>query len=239
VSIDGVRLEVWWSRLTAIVDEAASAILRTAFSTIIRESNDYTVVLMNSSGARIADCRAGIPAFAVLIGSLTRQLLTRFPVEEWLEGNCVITNDPWMGTGHLPDMAMVTPIFRGGTLVGFAGTVAHLPDIGGTSSMGPTELVSEGLLIPPVHLYRAGRVNHELVSVLRGNVRLPAEVWGDLQAQLGLPAAGGGAPDGHRPRCRSFVSRRSGRSRCPSPDPCRRRASRIATCTPDSSTSHS
>jgi N-methylhydantoinase B len=184
VPIDGVRLEVWWSRLTAIVDEAASAMLRTAFSTIIRESNDYTVVLMNSSGERIADCRVGIPAFAVLIGSLTRELLTRFPVEEWHEGDCVITNDPWIGTGHLPDMAMVTPIFHGGTLVGFAGTAAHLPDIGGTPSMGPTELLSEGLLIPPVHLYRAGRLNDELVAVLRGNVRLPEEVWGDLQAQL-------------------------------------------------------
>jgi N-methylhydantoinase B len=83
VTIDGVRLEVWWSRLTAIVDEAASAMLRTAFSTIIRESNDYTVVLMNSSGERIADCRTGIPAFAVLVASLTRELMARFPVDTW------------------------------------------------------------------------------------------------------------------------------------------------------------
>jgi hypothetical protein len=139
VSTDGARLEVWWSRLTAIVDEAASAMLRTAFSTIIRESNDYTVVLMNSSGERIADCRVGIPAFSVLIGSLTCELLTRFPADTWREGECVITSDPWIGTGHLPDMAMVTPIFHGGTLVGFAGTAAHLPDIGGNPSMGPTE----------------------------------------------------------------------------------------------------
>jgi hypothetical protein len=145
---------------------------------------------MNSSGERIADCGEGIPAFAALIGSRTCELLTRFPVEEWREGDCVVTNDPWIGTGHLPDMAMVTPIFHGGTLVGFAGTAAHLPDIGGTPSVGPTELLSEGLLIPPVHLYRAGRLNDELVSVLRANVRLPAEVWGDLQAQLAANSVG-------------------------------------------------
>jgi N-methylhydantoinase B len=154
-SLDAVRLEVWWSRLAAIADEAATAMLHTAFSTIIRESNDDTVVLVNRSGERIADCRAGIPAFAVLIGSLTRELLTRFPLDAWRDADCVITNDPWIGTGHLPDMAMVTPIFYDGRLVGFAGTAAHLADIGGTPSMGPTELISEGLLIPPVHLYRA------------------------------------------------------------------------------------
>jgi N-methylhydantoinase B len=80
---------------------------------------------------------------------------------------------------------MVTPIFYGGRLVGFAGTAAHLPDIGATAAaMGPTELISEGLLIPPVHLYRGGRVNEDLVTLLRSNVRLAEQVWGDLQAQL-------------------------------------------------------
>src|SRR5215469_5525944 len=73
--LDPIRLEVWWSRLAAIADEAATALLRTAFSTIIRESNDYTVVLMNPDGETIAECGAGIPAFAVLIGVLTRHLL--------------------------------------------------------------------------------------------------------------------------------------------------------------------
>jgi N-methylhydantoinase B len=183
-AIDGVRFAVWWSRLTAIVDEAASAMLRTAFSTIIRESNDYTVVLMNRSGERIADCRVGIPAFAVLIGSLTRELLARFPVDTWREGDCVITNDPWIGTGHLPDLAMVTPIFYAGKLVGFAGTAAHLPDIGGIGSMGSTELLAEGLFIPPVHLCRAGRFNEELVALIKSNVRLSEQVWGDVEAQL-------------------------------------------------------
>lgn len=187
-SIDGVKLEVWWSRLASIVDEAARAMLRSAFSTIIRESNDYTVVLMNRAGERIADSRAGIPAFAVLIGSLTRTLLERFPTETWREGDCIITNDPWIGTGHLPDIALISPIFYNDLLVGFSGTAAHVPDIGGTATMGPTDLASEGLLVPPVHLYRAGQLNEALAAVLRSNVRLAEQVWGDIQAQVAANA---------------------------------------------------
>jgi N-methylhydantoinase B len=181
---DPIKLEVQWSRLAAIADEAATTLLRTAFSTIIRESNDYTVVLMNPAGETIAECRAGIPAFAVLIGVLTQHLLERFPAGTWREGDVVITNDPWLATGHLPDIAMITPIFRQGTLAGFAGTAAHVPDIGGTPSLGATELMDEGLLIPPLHLYREGVRNEGVVALLRGNVRLPGQVWGDLQAQL-------------------------------------------------------
>lgn len=183
-SADPIRLEVWWSRLAAIADEAATTLVRSAFSTIIRESNDYTVVLMNPAGQTLAECRAGIPGFAALMGALTRHLLGRFPAGTWREGDVVITNDPWIGTGHLPDIAMVTPIFHRDRLVGFTGTAAHVPDIGGTPAMGVTELMAEGLLIPPLHLYRQGTRNDEVVALLRSNVRLPGQVWGDLEAQL-------------------------------------------------------
>jgi N-methylhydantoinase B len=182
--LDAITLEVWWSRLVAIADEAATTLLRTAFSTIIRESNDYTVVLMNISGQTIAECHAGIPGFAALMSALTRQLLQRFPAEIWRDGDIVITNDPWIATGHLPDVAMVTPIFHNAALVGFTGTAAHLPDIGGTPGMGVTDLMSEGLLIPPLHLQRAGKLNDEVITLLLGNVRLSAQVWGDLEAQM-------------------------------------------------------
>jgi N-methylhydantoinase B len=79
---------------------------------------------------------------------------------------------------------MVTPVFHRGQLVGFTGTAAHLPDIGGMATLAPTDVLSEGLFIPPVHLYRAGQVNGELVSLLRTNVRLPEQVWGDIEAQV-------------------------------------------------------
>jgi N-methylhydantoinase B len=184
VNLDPITLEVWWSRLAAIADEAAATLLRTAFSTIIRESNDYTVVLMNTSGQTIAECRAGIPGFAALMSVLTRHLLAKFPALSWRDGDIVITNDPWIATGHLPDVAMVTPIFHRGALAGFTGTAAHVPDIGGTPGLGVTDLMSEGLLIPPLHLQREGKRNEELIALLLSNVRLSGQVWGDLEAQL-------------------------------------------------------
>lgn len=180
---DPIGLEVRWDRLAAATDEAAATMLRAAFSTIIRESNDYTVVLMDRGGRTMAESRAGIPAFAALMSSLTGLVLDRFPAERWRDGDAVITNDPWIATGHLPDIAMITPIFHRGHLVGFAGTAAHVPDIGGTPSLGATELLSEGLLIPPSLLYRAGRVEEGVRALLLANVRLPDQVWGDLEAQ--------------------------------------------------------
>jgi N-methylhydantoinase B len=94
VNLDAITLEVCWSRLVAIADEATTTPLRTAFSTIIRESYDYTVVLMNTSGQTIAECHAGIPDFAALMSALTRHLLTKLPGETWRDGDIVITNDP-------------------------------------------------------------------------------------------------------------------------------------------------
>lgn len=185
---DPIGLEVRWDRLAAATDEAAATMLRTAFSTIIRESNDYTVVLMNRDGRTMAESRAGIPAFAALMSSLTDLVLSRFPVQEWQDGDAVITNDPWIATGHLPDIAMITPVFHRGRLVAFAGTAAHVPDIGGTPTLGVTDLLAEGLLIPPLRLYRAGRIEEGVKALLLANVRLADQVWGDLEAQAAAHA---------------------------------------------------
>ncbi|MBC7269666.1 MAG: hydantoinase B/oxoprolinase family protein [Streptomyces sp.] len=185
---DPIGLEVRWDRLAAATDEAAATMLRTAFSTIIRESNDYTVVLMDRAGRTMAESRAGIPAFAALMSSLTELVLRRFPVDEWQDGDSVITNDPWIATGHLPDIAMISPVFHQGRLVAFTGTVAHSPDIGGTPSMSATELISEGILIPPLRLFRAGRVEQGVKDLLLTNVRLADQVWGDLEAQAAAHA---------------------------------------------------
>ncbi|MHC3472582.1 hydantoinase B/oxoprolinase family protein [Streptomyces sp. 7R007] len=185
---DPIGLEVRWDRLAAATDEAASTMLRTAFSTIIRESNDYTVVLMNRQGRTMAESRAGIPAFAALMSSLMAHVLERFPADQWQHGDCVITNDPWIATGHLPDIAMITPVFHDGRLVAYAGTVAHVPDIGGTPSMGATDLIGEGILIPPLRLFRAGQVEQGVKDLLLANVRLADQVWGDLEAQAAAHA---------------------------------------------------
>ena len=185
---DPIGLEVRWDRLAAATDEAAHTMLRTAFSTIIRESNDYTVVIADTHGRTMAETRAGIPGFAALMSSLVALVLQRFPHEQWAEGDHVITNDPWIGTGHLPDIAMVSPIFHRGALVAFVATAAHSPDIGGTPSMGATELISEGILIPPLHLFRGGEPVAGVRDLLLANVRLADQVWGDLEAQVAAHA---------------------------------------------------
>lgn len=182
--IDPITLEIWWNRLVAIADETATTLARTSFSTIIRESNDYTVVLLNRAGEVIAECRTGVPGFAAIMGVLTRHVLERYPPQTWRDGDCIITNHPWLATGHLPDVAMVTPMIHRSTLIGFTATAAHVPDIGGSPSMGAAELITEGLLIPPLRLYRGGEPNEGVLDLLTHNVRLAEQVRGDLQAQL-------------------------------------------------------
>lgn len=181
--IDAITLEIWWSRLVAVVDEGAMALLRTAFSTIVRESNDFAIVLMNVRGESIAECSGGIPAFAGIIPRTARAMLKKFPLETWREGDCVLTNNPWISTGHLPDITVVTPVFYQGRLVGFAGCAAHSPDVGGNLSATCRDLFEEGVCIPPMHLYRAGVRNEPFLELFLNNVRLPEQVLGDLEAQ--------------------------------------------------------
>jgi len=107
-----------------------------------------------------------------------------YPEDAWQDGDCVITNDPWLATGHLPDIAVIMPVFFQGKLVGFCGSVAHSPDIGGSLSGQNTDLLEEGVLIPPVRLYRAGERNDDLARMLFCNTRLPELVQGDIEAQV-------------------------------------------------------
>lgn len=181
--IDAITLEIWWSRLVAIVDEGATALLRTAFSTIVRESNDFAIVLMNVRGESIAECSGGIPAFAGIIPRTAKAMLKKFPLESWREGDCVLTNHPWIATGHLPDITVVTPVFFKGNVVGFTGCAAHSPDVGGNLSATCRDLFEEGVCIPPMHLYRAGQRNEPFLELFLNNVRLPEQVLGDLEAQ--------------------------------------------------------
>ncbi|WP_343675820.1 hydantoinase B/oxoprolinase family protein [Paraburkholderia heleia] len=183
-TIDPITLEIWWSRLIAVADESATALLRTAFSTIVRESNDFATVLMNSKGESVAECTGGIPAFAGIVPRTARHFIQKFGRENFSEGDCLITNNPWLATGHLPDITIITPIFYRGSLVAFAGAAAHSPDIGGTHGAAAREIYEEGICIPPTHLYRRGRRNDEMLELLLNNVRVPEQVLGDLDAQV-------------------------------------------------------
>src|SRR5687768_13013379 len=128
---NAVTLEMLWTRLISIVDEAAAALVRTSFSTVVRESNDFACVLTDAQGLSLAQATDSIPSF---IGTVPRSIvrfLEEYPPETIAPGDIFITNDIWDGTGHLPDITVAKPIFHRGRLVGFAGSVAHAPDIGG------------------------------------------------------------------------------------------------------------
>jgi len=182
---DPITLEVYWSRLISIADEAATGLLRTAFSTIVRESNDYGTVLMDRNGDSISENTGGIASFSCILPRTTKAFLAKFPIESWRPGDAVVTNDPWLATGHLPDFTVVTPIFHRGEIVGFAGCIAHSPDVGGALwSADCRELFEEGIRVLPTRLIRAGEWNSDVVDLLCANVRVPRQVMGDLEAQV-------------------------------------------------------
>ncbi len=184
-SFNAVTLEMLWTRLISITDEAAAALVRTSFSTIVRESNDFACVLTDAQGASIAQATDSIPSFIGTVPRTIRHFLEEFPHKTLRPGDILITNDVWMGTGHLPDITCATPIFRKGRIVGFAGTVAHAPDIGGKMrSADAREVFEEGLQIPVMKVVTAGKLDPTFERFVRKNVRVPDQVMGDLYAQF-------------------------------------------------------
>jgi N-methylhydantoinase B len=189
---DPVSLEVIWNRLIAVADEAAVTLVRSAFSPIVRESNDFSCVLFDSQGRAVAENTLGIPSFNAVIARTMKHFLRLFPAETWQPGDVGITNDPWLGSGHLPDVTIVAPVYRDGRLVAWTGSVAHKSDIGGAVWSADThELYEEGFRIPPMKLFEAGRPNDVLLELLQANVRLPEEVVGDIMAQVGAGEVAG------------------------------------------------
>ena len=184
-AIDGITLELIWHRLVSIVDEAAAALVRTSFSSIVRESNDFACVITDAEGYSVAQATNSIPSFIGTAPRTIRYFLQEFPAESLSEGDVLITNDIWLGTGHLPDITVARPVFFKGQLVAFAGSVAHSPDIGGRiRSADAKEVFEEGLQIPVMKVLERGQINKTFESFLRKNVRVPDQVIGDLYAQF-------------------------------------------------------
>ncbi len=180
-----VSLKILWNRLIAIVDEAAATLVRTSFSTLVRESNDFACMLLDRNGRSLAQNSAAIPSFIGTLPVTVRHVLKRYSPDSLVPGDIFITNDPWLATGHLPDVSVVVPIFRNQELVAFAASVAHLPDIGGRiRSADARSIYEEGLQIPISKLYSAGQPNDLLFDLIRQNVRVPGQVIGDLMAQV-------------------------------------------------------
>lgn len=182
---DPITLGILWDRLISIANEIVLTLVRTSFSTIVRESYDLACVLFDAEGRALAQGTYGMPTFSGTAPQTMRCMLERFPSETLRPGDVVITNDTWMGAGHLWDVNIMRPAFRDGKLVGFAFSITHLPDIGGRGySAINGNIFEEGLQIPVMKLFREGEINEDLMEILRKNVRVNEMVVGDLMANV-------------------------------------------------------
>jgi len=184
-ALDAITLELLWTQLISIADEAAVAMVRTSFSINVRESNDYACVLTDTRGHSVAQATHSIPSFLNTAPQTIRHFIAAFPASELHPGDVLITNDIWQGTGHLPDITVAKPIFLDGKIVAWAGSVAHAPDIGGRIRSADARTVyEEGLQIPIMKVMDRGAMDRTFERILRKNVREPDMVMGDLYAQL-------------------------------------------------------
>jgi N-methylhydantoinase B len=190
-SINTIDLEIRWQRLIAVMDEVDTATVKTSFSTIVGESRDFACILLDPRGASLCQSSFSPPDFCVSITRTSRVCLERHPIHTLEPGDVLVTNDPWIGDGHLPDYFVLTPVFWKGKVVAFMGTVAHVADVGGhPGDIVAADVFSEGVRVPPAKLYEAGRENELLVDVIGGNCRVPEMVLGDLRAIVGTHRVG-------------------------------------------------
>ncbi|MBN9078891.1 MAG: methylhydantoinase [Rhizobiales bacterium 65-79] len=188
---DPVGLEIMWSRLISISEESWLTVIRTAFSLIIGEMQDFGCEILDADGQSLAHSPRAMPVFNITLMSAVQSLLKVFPADTLAPGDVLVTNDPWMCAGHLFDVGVVTPVFRNGKVVAMIGAIGHVSDIGGTKDrMRARETYEEGIQIPPMKLYRAGAPNEDLFTMIRANVRNADQVIGDIEALVAANAVG-------------------------------------------------
>ena len=188
---DPVSLEIMWSRLVNITEEMWTTTLRTAVSTIIASANDFGCEVLDAQGRSIAHAYRSMPVFNMTMPNVTKEILKKYPAESMQPGDVFLTNDPWMCAGHLPDIAVVTPVFFRGQVVGFAGNIANTSDIGGSlDAKNVRDSYEEGIFFPICKLYDQGKPNELVFDMFRWNVRAPEMVLTDLEAQVAANASG-------------------------------------------------
>ncbi|MDH3693289.1 MAG: hydantoinase B/oxoprolinase family protein [Gammaproteobacteria bacterium] len=178
---ENVRNQVLWDRLISIVEEQAQTIIRTAFSTTVREAGDLSAGVFDPQGRMLAQAVTGTPGHVNAMAASVGYFLEKYPAKNMQPGDVFVTNDPWLGTGHLFDFTVVTPLFCGGNAVALFACTVHVVDIGGSGfSPDSGQVFEEGLCIPIMPLFEQGKPNDSLFEIIKGNVREPVQVVGDL-----------------------------------------------------------
>ena len=175
--------QIMWNRLIAVVEEQAQTMIRTAFSTSVREAGDLSAGVFDRHGRMLAQAVTGTPGHVNSMANGVKYFLDVYPLAGMKPGDHYITNDPWLTSGHLHDITVVTPSFYRGEAVGLFANTIHVVDIGGLG-MGPDgrQVFEEGLAIPIMPLAREGVMNEDLLRMVRANVREPLQVEGDIYA---------------------------------------------------------
>lgn len=176
-----IRMQVMWNRLISVVEEQALTLLRTAFSTSVREAGDLSAGVFDPQGRMLAQAVTGTPGHVNTMAEAVLHFIAEIGRDNMFAGDTYVTNDPWKGTGHLHDITMVSPSFLGEELVGFFACTAHVVDVGGRGFGADAKSVyEEGIQIPIMKFAARGVVNADLVRLLRANVREPNQVVGDF-----------------------------------------------------------
>jgi 5-oxoprolinase (ATP-hydrolysing) len=178
-----VDLEILMARLRAVADEADRTLLRTAFSSVVRDGKDYSLVIADPSGTCLALPTECMPLFVTSMPRTLRLLAERFPSDTLEPGDLIVTNDPWLVAGHKSDVALMAPVFHGGRHVATIGTILHVADIGATlGDFRAWDIFEEGLMLPPLKMREGGADFAALMALIAANVRSPELVLGDIDA---------------------------------------------------------
>ena len=184
--------QIVWSRLLSVVEEQAQTLVRTAFSTPVREAGDLSAGLFDLRGRMLAQAVTGTPGHVNAMAASVGFFLRDHPVGTLLEGDVLVTNDPWEGTGHLNDFTVVTPAFLDGRPVALFASTSHIADVGGRGfGADANQVFEEGIRIPIGHLAREGRIDETLIRMVRANVRDPDVAEGDLYSLVACNRTGG------------------------------------------------
>jgi N-methylhydantoinase B len=189
--LTALQQQLVWSRMLAIVEEQAQTLMRTAFSTVVREAGDLSAGLFTPAGEMLAQAVTGTPGHVNAMAAAVAKFLVVRPLTAWQAGDVMLTNDPWQGTGHLNDFTVVTPVFVQAQCIALFASTSHIADVGGRG-FGPdaNDLFEEGLQIPISLLFDAGRLNDTLMAIVRANVRDPVVAEGDLYSLCACNDAG-------------------------------------------------
>ena len=185
MQLDPVTIQILWNRLITIVDEAATGLMRTAYTPSVKEYHDFCCALFDTNAQMLSHSTVTTAGFLGIVPEVMRNFLEKYPPESLGPGDAIITNDPWIASGHLIDISIASPIFHRDRIAGYTLCIVHHLDMGGRmSTLESKDMYEEGLKIPILRLYEGGKLNETVFEFMRANIRVPDKVLGDVRAQL-------------------------------------------------------